>query len=136
MTEGVRRSGGATHGIDYVNQPSYRLRFLDESFTLGDALEMEKLRFLVRRLKPTLIWVSPPCQGYSTVSKVGVASMTAKMIPLVSNVLETLDVPFVIENVMGARSCMLASSLRCCMVSGLAGTSRVAECRSLGAACC
>ena len=111
VTEGARRIGGASHGVDRLDQPSYCLRFFAESFSLGDALDMEKLRYLVRRLRPTLIWASPPCQGYSTASQIGTASTAAKIIPLVRGVLETLGVPFIIENVMGALPAMRDGSM-------------------------
>ena len=41
VTEGVRRVRGASHGVDRSEQPSYCIRFFTESFSLGDALDME-----------------------------------------------------------------------------------------------
>ena len=111
-SEGTRRLGGAVHGVDHVEQPRFTARFGGSpSFDLADALDMELLRYLVRRLQPILIWASPPCQAYTTATAMGMPSAAATLIALTRNVLDTLGVPYVIENVMGARPHMLPSAI-------------------------
>ena len=73
-----------------------------------------------------LIHASPPCQGYSP----HVSSASSKWVPtkgkdepkLIANVRETLQrlgVPYVIENVMGARNEMRSPTLLCGSMFGL-----------------
>ena len=110
-TEGFRRGGAAVVGMDHDDQPSWCARFGEESFILGDALDLGKLRDLVRRLQPAMIWASPHCQGYSSAPRVGAPSRVERQISLVRDVLTALGLPFVIENVTGARRDMSSDAL-------------------------
>ena len=103
-SEGVRRAGGASMGVDDSDQPSFRAKFGSSCFTLGDALDLERLRGLVRRLRPIGIIASPPCEGFSTATFAGAASTVERLIAVTRDVLEALGLPYVIENVLGARS--------------------------------
>ena len=106
-SEGIRRVGAETVGVDIEPQPYFKARFGGESFILHDAFDMDKLRELVRRLKPLMVWASPNCQGYSTAPHVGSASKVERLIPLLRSMLVSLGVPFVIENVTGAKADMI-----------------------------
>ena len=106
VSEGARRCGASTLGVDNRPQPCYVARFGEETFVLDDALDVSRLRDLVRRHDPLLVWASPPCQPYSTAPCVGKPSSAVKLIELARDVLTTLGVPFVIENVIGARAHM------------------------------
>ena len=66
VSEGFRRAGGTSFGVDMQDQPSYTARFGERWFHLGDALDRQTLRGLVRRLKPIGVWASPPCEASST----------------------------------------------------------------------
>ena len=48
VSEGARRGGVVATGVDHVEQPSYVARFGAEAFVLSDALDLERLRALVR----------------------------------------------------------------------------------------
>jgi hypothetical protein len=106
-SEGIRRVGAETVGVDIEPQPYFEARFGGESFILHDAFDMDKLRELVRRLKPLMVWASPNCQGYSTAPHVGSASKVERLIPLLRSMLLSLGIPFVIENVTGAKADMI-----------------------------
>lgn len=102
-SEGSRRAGVATCGVDLEPQPNYVARFGSDSFVLSDALDVSRLREMVRRLRPILIWASPPCQGYSAAAQLSGGSSAPKLIAVMRDVLTMIGVPFVIENVAGAR---------------------------------
>ena len=50
------------------------------------------------------IIASPPCEGFSTATFAGAASTVDRLISATRDVLEALGLPYVIENVLGARS--------------------------------
>ena len=58
----------------------------------------------MRRLRPIGIIASPPCEGFSTATFAGAASTVERLIAVTRDVLEALGLPYVIENVLGARS--------------------------------
>ena len=59
VTEGCRRIGITAVGRDIEPQPRYVARFGEEYFDLGDGLNRERLRALIRRFQPIGIWASP-----------------------------------------------------------------------------
>ena len=103
-SEGVRRAGAVSMGVDSTDQPHFTARFGGQWFTLGDALDLERLRGLVRRLRPIGVIASPPCEGFSTATFAGAPSVAERLIAATRDVLESLGLPYVIENVLGARS--------------------------------
>jgi len=103
-TEGVRRAGGTTIGVDHEEQPEFVARFGAEAFVLSDALDRERLRRLVRKHKPIGVIASPPCEGYTSATFAGEPSTAPKLIAEVREMLAELQLPFAIENVTGARS--------------------------------
>ena len=110
-SEGVRRAGGVSHGVDDTDQPEFRARFGDAWFTLSDALDVEVLRGLVRKHKPIAICASPPCEGFSTATFGGEPSRAPRLISATRDALRELGLPFVIENVLGARHELSADAL-------------------------
>ena len=103
VSEGVRRAGGTSYGVDLHDQPAYTARFGERWFHLGDALDRQSLRGLVRRLKPIGIWASPPCEASSTATFGGGHNSTAqRLIAQTRDMLEELGLPYIIENVRGA----------------------------------
>lgn len=95
---GLHRAGYDVTGIDIKPQPRFPFRFIQ-----GDAL-----RPPVRLEDFDLVWASPPCQAFTQMSArwrgKGTRADTHK--DLLTPALEwfaNLDVPWVIENVPGAR---------------------------------
>ena len=62
VSEGFRRLTATSFGVDASEQPYFVARFGAECFELGDALDRDRLRRLVRQLRPLAIWASPPCE--------------------------------------------------------------------------
>ena len=105
QSEGVRRMGGVPcFGVDCVPRERYAIRFGRDVFVLGDALDRELLRSLIRRHRPVLVVASPPCQGSSTATFGNVPSTAPHLISQVRDLLVEMGVLFVIENVRGAAS--------------------------------
>ena len=105
VSEGFRRAGGTSFGVDLQEQPAYVARFGDKWFRLGSALDRQVLRGLVRRLKPIGIWASPPCEASSTATFGGGHNSEApKLIAQTRDLLIELGLPYIIENVRGAMS--------------------------------
>ena len=105
VSEGFRRAGGCSLGVDANDQPSFVARFGAKWFHLGNALDRQVLRGLVRRLKPIAIWASPPCEASSTVTFGGGHNSSApRLISQTRDLLRELGLPYIIENVQGASS--------------------------------
>ena len=116
---GATLAGASVMGVDMEPQTSFVARFGSESFVLGDATDMDRLRGLVRREDPFLIWASPPCAGYSSAPNVGEPSTATQLIGVVREALTLLGRPYVIENVVGARHSMRDPFLLCGQMFGL-----------------
>lgn len=93
---GLAAAGFDVTGIDISPQPNYPFRFRQ-----GDALAVSVAE--LRRYD--FIWASPPCQ-FATAYKrrPDHVAPSANLIPDTRELLELSGVPFVIENVTGARS--------------------------------
>lgn len=100
-SRGLARAGFKVTGLDIEPQSGYPYEF-----RLGDALEADLSGF-------DLVWASPPCQGYSP----HVSSRSSKwvqtlgkneprLIDPVRAMLQAAGVPYVIENVRGARDAL------------------------------
>ncbi len=93
---GVASAGYDVIGVDVEEQPNYPFEF-----HLGDALTLD-----VAWLRSfDFIWASPPCQ-FATAYKRRPSHVrpSVNLIPATRNLLLAAGVPFVIENVQGARS--------------------------------
>ena len=105
VSEGFRRAGGTSFGVDVEDQVEYRARFGERWFKQGDALDREMIRYLVRKYRPVAIWASPPCEASSTATFGGGHHSNApRLIARTRDMLEELGLPYVIENVQGASS--------------------------------
>ena len=60
LAEGVRRAGGASHGVDRVAQPAYSRRFGSETFSEGDPTSVSELSDLRKRSGSFVTFISPP----------------------------------------------------------------------------
>ena len=63
---GVQRMRGVPFGSDVEDQPSYRLKFGEDTFAVRDATASASFHQAVDAIDPTLIMQSPPCKAYST----------------------------------------------------------------------
>ena len=102
VSEGIRRAGLASTGVDMHDMPRFRQRFGSERFVLADAYLPGTMRDAVERLGAIGIGASPPCQPYSTVLADGATATAAPGIPQVAAGLRGLGLPFWVENVLGA----------------------------------
>ena len=103
--EGIRRGGGVPFGVDIEDQPAYKTRFAEESFTQADGVDWSVIRGLQRRHGLRLAGASPPCKFYSTARQKG----ESKQPPLIERTRDMLAALFHwwwIENVMGAQHYM------------------------------
>jgi DNA (cytosine-5)-methyltransferase 1 len=91
--EGYRRAGFEVVGVDREPQPNYPGRVI-----VADALEVLKSKWV---RKVAAVHASPPCQGYST--QTADKTKHERLIAVVREMLEKLGVPWVIENVEGAK---------------------------------
>jgi DNA (cytosine-5)-methyltransferase 1 len=108
-SEGYRRAGFEVIGVDIHPQPRYPYRFIET-----DALEV--LATLRRKWEWMLgsfaaIHASPPCQAFTTMSNRhrgagGKADDAVDLIAATRSLLEQTGLPYVIENVPGARAQM------------------------------
>ena len=118
MLEGMAGGGGCTrgyllagfevHGVDIVDQPGYTsLPFTH--FHRCDLSDKQAVRELLGSTRPDCFFGSPPCQKFSSAWKMGgrPSSSPDLITPLREVMLKHPDIPYVIENVRGAREALL-----------------------------
>lgn len=91
VTKGLQRAGFHVTGVDIKPQPNY----CGDEFHQADALTFPTDGF-------DFIWASPPCQKYSWSAKRWKDIERVDLVDLTRHRLATVDVPTVIENVVGA----------------------------------
>lgn len=92
---GYHQAGLLPIGVDIASQPNYPF-----DFVVGDALEV--LRNWPAAFDDVVaIHASPPCQAYTTVTRH--REGRGRLIPVVRELLRSTGLPYVIENVEGAR---------------------------------
>lgn len=91
---GYHRAGFTVVGIDHVPQPRYPFTFFQD-----DALDFAAAYGWLF----DAIHASPPCEGYSSLTPKKYRGNHANLIPHVRFLLKRVNVPYVIENVAGAR---------------------------------
>ena len=113
-SEGCRRAGGASHGVDLYHQGDYCRRFGPESFTQADGMNWSTIHALKSRHKAKFIIGGPPCKFYSRARVKG----EAKQPPLIEGfrdmckALFGTDGKWAVENVMGAAEHMATDAAR------------------------
>lgn len=65
-SDGVRRAGGASHGVDLEAQADFVRRFGSTSFSRGDGTSWADMAEAQRRAHAFAAGASPPCKLYST----------------------------------------------------------------------
>jgi DNA (cytosine-5)-methyltransferase 1 len=109
---GYHRAGFDVTGVDIVKQPRYPFEFIQADATRYLKLLLDTERHGVIDPEAAnacgyllsafdVIHASPPCQGYSRMSR-AVKTTAPKLIPAVRELLEATKLPYVIENVEGA----------------------------------
>lgn len=115
--EGYRRAGFRVTGVDIEHH----------EYPPGDFMEANMLGILRDTYlldKFDAVHVSPPCQGYSTMSAMPTAREYPKLIDDCRTLLEAWGGPYIIENVVGARAEMRDPILLCGSMFGLSGEGR------------
>lgn len=114
--EGYRRAGFDVDGVDI--EPHH---YPPGRFFQNDAMLFRRFAYLDGF---DAIHASPPCQGYSTMSALPNAKEYPKLIGELRKLLEAWGGPYVIENVVGARSDMRDPVMLCGSMFGLSGLGR------------
>lgn len=104
---GYHRAGFEVVGVDINPQPKFPLEFHQ-----ADALEYPLAGFDV-------IHASPPCQAYSNLTPVGYKQSHPKLITIIRVKLMKNGVPFIIENVQGAKKELIDPIMLCGSMFGL-----------------
>jgi DNA (cytosine-5)-methyltransferase 1 len=107
---GYHRAGFDVVGVDINPQPHYPFAFIQH-----DAMTLD-MRFL---RSFDAIHASPPCQGYTTMQHAPGAVGAPRLIGAVRKMLEATGLPYVIENVEGARDEMPSAMMLCGSAFGL-----------------
>jgi DNA (cytosine-5)-methyltransferase 1 len=94
---GLRNAGAIVVGFDIEPQPHY----LGHEFRQCDVLQLDP-RALRREFD--FIWASPPCQAHTALKTMHNAKKHPNLIPQTRSLLEATGLPYVIENVEGAKS--------------------------------
>ena len=102
--EGYRRAGFEVVGVDIDPQPRYPFEFIQADVTTLDP-EWIAANF-------DAVHASPPCQGYTTMTRhLERKSEWPKLIGPTRDALQAIGLPYVIENVVGARADMEEAAL-------------------------
>ncbi len=97
---GYYRAGFKVTGVDNVPQPHYPFTFIlsDWEVALYKIVNLWKRQHI-----PCAVHASPPCQRYSSMTKKwGRSESHPDLVAPVRAALQSLDIPYVIENVEGA----------------------------------
>lgn len=116
--EGYRRAGFEVVGIDIERHDNYKpgwLVVMDMMAALHDRSWLSTF---------DVVHVSPPCQGYSTMSALPNAKEYPKLIAECRRLLQEWGGPYVIENVMGAKREMRDPIMLCGSMFDLSGMGR------------
>lgn len=104
---GYSRAGFDVVGVDINPQPRYPFQFIQ-----ADALSIDILDY-------DAVHASPPCQGYSSMRHAPGAKGAPLLIDQVRQKLEASGLPYIIENVTGARKAMRDPIMLCGTMFGL-----------------
>ena len=108
-SEGVRRAGGASHGIDKRPQPDFLRRFGEGCFSLADATSPLILKERVKGVRAVGVNASPPCKFVSTARQRG-EPQDPDLMDVTRDALRSTGKPYAIECVMGAAAGMAEDS--------------------------
>jgi DNA (cytosine-5)-methyltransferase 1 len=107
---GYDMAGFEVVGVDIKPQPRYPFTFIQSDiFQIPEGFFREF----------DAIHVSPPCQGYTEIRHAPGTKGAPRLIPAVRTMLRFLGIPYVIENVEGARWDMFNPTMLCGSMFGL-----------------
>lgn len=104
---GLVRAGFRVVGVDLERQPRYPFGFVQ-----ADATRFPLLGF-------DLVWASPPCQRYSAATHPDYRHKHPDLIAVIRRRLRRAGVPYIIENVAGARRELVDPVMLCGSMFGL-----------------
>lgn len=107
---GLHRAGFDVVGVDLAPQPRYPFDFI----------EFDALALKVDPRNFDLVWASPPCQFRTAYGRrPGKVKPSPNLIPATRQKLQALGVPYIIENVVYARDCLIDPVMLCGSMFGL-----------------
>ena len=108
-TRGFLLAGFEVHGVDRDDQPGYTLLPNCKFYRL-DLSDKDAVRTLISDIRPDCLSASPPCQKFSSAWRMGGAASTSPdlLTPMREVFLEYPHLPYVLENVRGAKDAMLS----------------------------
>lgn len=112
-TVGYQRAGFHVIGVDIEPQPGYP----GDDFIQDDALNVAKNWICLQR-RLVLIHASPPCQEGNTITNgthKGRAHRHPQLVPGTRNLLDSLRIPYVIEQPTASRKGLIRRDLTLCM---------------------
>lgn len=113
-TRGLQLAGYHVTGVDIESQP----RYCGDVFYQDDAMnwlrgERESLNLF------NLIWAPPPCQLYSQLTPGDRRATHPNLLPEVLDILRAQPIPYIVENVQGARRFFRSPVVLCGTMFGL-----------------
>jgi hypothetical protein len=120
VARGLKQAGFLVIGVDISPQPNY----CGDVFIQSDALTYLKAADLSDY---ALIWASPPCQAYSVLRHAPGEHRSVDLIAATRELIERARLPYIIENVEGARSRLVAPVTLCGTMFGLETPDGAAE---------
>lgn len=110
---GLHLAGYEVTGVDIRPQPRYPFRFVQDDAMAWLRGEREPIATY------DLIWASPPCQFYSELVPLAYREMHPNLLPDVLPLLRALPIPYICENVSGARRFFQSPIVLCGSMFGL-----------------
>jgi len=121
---GYHRAGFEVVGVDHKPQPHYPFEFIhaDAMEFIDSLLRGPNYTFYQQTQNGVVCWkleyfnaihASPPCQGYSEATPMSHRSKTPRLIPMVRDLLQAVSIPYIIENVGGARHDLVLPVMLC-----------------------
>ena len=114
-TKGYQLAGFRVIGVDCKPQP----RYIGDDFILIDSIDFLERYISGEYERAKALHASPPCQAYSYCTKLGQRQYYKKLISATRYLFEQTKLPYVIENVLGAKKSLRANILLCGTMFGL-----------------